>query len=199
MSTVKKISKFLLSILTLCASVAAANASVVVGTFNSSSYQTFNVNVETAATVNFRYLDGYYDPNFVLFDGAGNHLISNDDANGNLFSRITQNLAAGNYTLLVSYCCGAANATATSSATFSNTDGFNTGSYWIGGTATLSSVENYLNTNPYTGLSGTQFSFEVTNAQLGTGTDVPEPQSVALFGLALGALALARRRQHSRN
>lgn len=197
MSTTRTISKFIFSILALCASVGAANATTISSTFNSASYQTISLNVATAATVDFQYLSGYYDPNFVLFDGANNHIISNDDAGASLYSRITRNLAAGNYTLLVSYCCGGANATATATtpAIFSSTDGFNTGSYWVGGSATLASVEAYLNTNAYQGLSGNAFSIEVTNGAVAPGNAVPEPQSLALFGLALGALSLARRRQ----
>lgn len=197
MSTAKTISKFIFSILALCASVGAANATIVTGTFNSASYQTISVNVAAASTVDFRYLSGYYDPNFVLFDGANNHIISNDDAGVGVYSRITQNLAAGNYTLLVTYCCGGTNAvfSATTPATFATTDGFNIGSYRVGGSATLSSVEAYLNTNLYNGANGAQFSVELTNAEVGSGNAVPEPQSLALFGLALGALSLARRRQ----
>lgn len=197
MSAAKAIRKLVFGILAMCASVGAANATIITSTFNSASYQTISLNVATASTVDFRYLSGYYDPNFVLFDGANNHLISNDDAGASVYSRIIQNLAAGNYTLLVTYCCGGTNAvfSATTPATFAGTDGFNVGSYWVGGSATLSSVEAYLNTNPYDGAKGTQFTVEVTNADLGVGNAVPEPQSLALFGLALGALSLARRRQ----
>ena len=193
MSATKTISKFIFSILALCASVGAANATTITGTFNAASYQPISLNVATASTVDFQYLSGYYDPIFQLFDGANNHLISNDDANSSLYSHLTQNLAAGNYTLLVSYCCNGINAVQATS-TFASTDGFNSGSYWIGGSATLASVEAFLNTNPYRDLSGEQFSFELTNAAVGTG-NVPEPQSLALFGLALVALSLARRRQ----
>lgn len=196
MSANKTISKFIFGILALCASVAAANASngsTVTGTFNAASYQTIALNVATASTVDLQYLSGYFDPNFILFDGDNKHLISNDDANNGLYSHITRNLAAGNYTLLVSYCCAAVNAIAAAGA--ANTDGVNTGSYWFGGSATLASVEAYLDNLGYAGLSGTEFSLALTNVAVDAGNPVPEPESLALSGLALLALTLARRRQ----
>jgi hypothetical protein len=200
MSAAKNIRKFVLSILAICASVGAANAATITGTFNSASYQTISLNVASASTVDFLYTSGYYDPNFSLFNNADHHLISNDDSVG-VYSHITQNLAAGNYTLLVTYCCGGI-AAVTPSATFATTDGFNTGSYFFGGTATLSSVEAFLQAQAYGGLNGMQFTIAVTNAEVGSVDDpvtsVPEPQSLALFGLALGALSLARRRQFGR-
>ena len=54
---------------------------------------------------------------------------------------------------------------------------------------------NYLVNQNFNGLNGTQFSIEVTNGAVAPGNPVPEPESLALFGLALAAVALVCRRQ----
>ena len=200
MTAANTISKFIFSVLALCASVGAAKATTVSDTFNALSYKTISLNVATASVVDIRYLSGYDDPIFMLFNNAGNHLISNDETDSSSYSRLIKNLAAGNYTLLVSYCCSGIDALDDSSAVRLNPDAFNPFVYWMGGTATLSSVNTFLDNalNPY--LSGTPFSVELTNATVNSvnSADVPEPQSLALFGLALAALMLARCRQPGR-
>lgn len=169
------------------------NAATITGTFNANSYQTIDLNVATAATVDFQYLSGYYDPIFMLFNGAGDHLISNDDTALGVFSHLTQNLSIGNYTLLVSYCCQGINAL--NNPTFLSTDGFNSGSYYVG-TGTLSGIKANLDNHGFTDLPGSAFSLSVTNAAQGFAPvgNVPEPHTVALLGLGLLGFVASRRK-----
>lgn len=163
---------------------------VVEGNFNERGYSVIDINIGQNATVDFLFTDGYADATFSLFNGAGRHLVSNDDANGSLFPHLTQNLAAGNYFFMVSYCCRVFNGLG--NYTYRSTDGFNSGTYAFGGDATLDSVTTYLDNNVYGPAVNGAYRFTMTNAELGHG-EVPEPQTVALFGAALAGMALARR------
>jgi hypothetical protein len=175
--------------LVLLASLGAANATVVDGNFNSHGYDVVQLHVDANSNVDFSYTGGYGDPTIALFNGAGAHLVTNDDSNG-LYSHLTQTLDAGNYSLLVTYCCNIIGALP--GYVFSGTDGFNQGSYWFGGSATLDSIEAHL--NQYNNAAGASYQFELSNAEVAS-TNVPEPGSLALFGATVAALAIVRRRK----
>lgn len=186
---------------TLLAAAAAltmgqAQAVAVSGTWNAAGFDTVRFTVATASTVDFTYTSGYGDPTFSLFDAAGAHLISNDDSNLGLYSHLTQNLGPGVYDLLVSYCCQSINYAWNLGATYASNDGFSNGSYWMGGTGTLSGMQANLG-----GLSGNRqgqtYALNISNVTLG-GSTVPEPASLALVGAALAGLTLLRRKMKAK-
>lgn len=169
-------------------------ATVINGTFNDHGYDVININVASPSNVDFLYTSGYKDAAIALFNAAGDHLVTNDDAE-TFNPRLTSNLSAGNYSLLVTYCCNMLDILADSS--FATTDGFNSGSYWFGGSASLANAESYL--KQFSNVGGSEFSIpagfpyqlNLTYADVRS-ANVPEPQTVFLFALALGALALTR-------
>jgi hypothetical protein len=169
----------------------AAQAGAVSGNFGSTGWSALSVSVPSDATVDFLFTGGYVDATFSLFDGTGAHLITNDDTATSLNPHLTQNLLAGSYTLLISYFGTSLSYADSTGAIYANNDGFNSGSYWVGGTGSLTGMKSYLDANTYDGVAGAQWSINIRNADVGG--QVPEPGVLALLSLALAGLALARR------
>lgn len=184
MSILKKIAAATAA-LAMAGAVGSAHATVIEGNFNEHGYSIVDLHVDQSSIVDFTFITGYGDATFSLFNAAGNHLASNDDSLG-LRPRLVQNLAAGNYSLLVSYCC-----TVFSSLTGSSAGSTPYGWVYSGGSATLASVQSFL--NQYDHAADAYYQFQMTNAEAGH-NDVPEPASIALFGAAVAALGAVRRR-----
>lgn len=164
------------------------------GNFNAAGYTVLGFST-AGGVVDMRFTGGYGDPTFSLFNAAGAHLISNDDSGGSLYSHLTQFLSAGNYSLLVSYCCQSIYGYAEFfGGTYVNTDGYNSGSYVTGGTGTLAGMQAYLDgEEPFSAANAGFGGLTISNAAPVVAA-VPEPASLALAALGLAGLGIARRK-----
>lgn len=193
----KKISKLLSGTalaLALSAGFGSAHADIsTAGNFNAAGYAVLGFST-VGGVVDMQFTGGYGDATFSLFNAAGAHLVSNDDSGGSLNSHLTQFLSAGNYSLLVSYCCQSIYGYAEANGgTYTNTDGYNSGSYVIGGSGTLAGMEAYLDTQNPNSAAGASYALTISNAT--PGAVVPEPASLALAALGLAGLGMVRRKR----
>ncbi|BBA34368.1 hypothetical protein sS8_2416 [Methylocaldum marinum] len=178
--------------LSLIGCVGTAHASSFSGQLNSQGYDVLTVMVPTDGVVDIEYTAGYDDPTFSLFDNSGVHLVTNDDVTGAI-SKITLNLTANTYSLLISYCCNSWLYILDSDAVFSVTDGFNKGSYWFSGTGTLKGMRADLDLGmPPFFAQRAPYTVTVTGAQL---SRVPEPATLSLIGPGLLGVSLRFRRR----
>lgn len=190
----------------------------VSGVYNPSGYGIVGFSLSEATTVDFLFTGGYANPTLSLFDTSGTlggmHLVTNDDADGGLYSHLTQTLGAGTYNLFVGYCCTSVLGATSAGATSAATDGFNNGTYWFGGSESLWDMQaqydivalilSVLHANNQPNPPGLfdmpvdqPWSVQITSLSSGEIALVPEPATILLFVLALG-LAAMRSRQAAR-
>ncbi len=173
------------SLLTLAGTLQAAVIPVS-GSLNSHGYDTFSLVVAADDTYDFRDTGATFDSLIALFDDAGDHLISGDDSSsGGVHFRLTQDLDAGIYTVLITSSRAVAYLYPGHSS-FRTSDGVNDGTFYVGGDRTLDGMTAYLDGGGDV-LSGSAYRVDI-------GTPVPEPASHALVALALAGLASTRRR-----
>ena len=180
---------FKISLATSLLALAGALQAAVIpvsGSFNSHGYDTFSLAVAVDNTYDFRDAGATFDSLISLFDDAGDHLISGDDSSsGGVHFRLTQDLEAGNYTVLVT-SSRAVDHLFPGHSSFRITDGFNDGTYYVGGDRNLDDMKAFLDGGGDV-LAGSPYRVDIS-------TPLPEPASYALVAVALAGLASARRR-----
>lgn len=206
--------------LALTGVMVASNANAIdvdlTGNFGATGYAVVSFTTASSGIVDLLYTGGFEDTNLSLFDSTGAHLITNDDDYDlaiSLYSHITQYLAAGSYSMLLSSCCEAwahaywdhgALDVGEGTVDLIGTDGYNNGSYLTGGTATLSGMQFFLDNSAYSALAGGQpvamtITGDVANitAQVGTLSPVPEAKTYLTMLAGLGLVgAMVRRRKY---
>ena len=172
------------------------------GNFGAAGYAVMPFTVTTPGIIDISYTGGFEDPTISLFDASGAHLVTNDDKaflidgdlNFDLFSRITQSLSAGSYSLLVSFCCSSLDYVTGNGSVYADVDGFNSGSFEFGGSGTLAGMQTYLDSDGYIvdAAIGAPYALTITDA-------IPEPETylMMLVGLGLVGMAANRRVKHT--
>lgn len=177
-------------------SFSSANAAIISGNFNAAGYAVVSFNVAESGLTDMKTVGGFFDPAISLFNSAGKHIITGDDTwdvngyNQDLAARITTDLAAGDYFLVVSaqfrYYA------ALNGAKDAFTDGINYGSYLLNSPVSMQAMLDHLvATKPKVYSPG----FKPYELSIEAVAEVPEPAGFALFGIGAAALLAARRRK----
>lgn len=195
--------KPLTPLLALCAVLGApaALAAPVSGITNDKGYGLHQLHLQSAGLLTVQFLSGLPDATLSIYNSAGQHLLTNDDRYGSntpldLDPVFSLNLAAGDYQLLVSYCCNSLGQLVGSGHTVQSSDGYHEGDYYLGGSSTLSSMMSGLDAieSPWTDVINKSYWIDVSGADA-TASHVPEPTSLLLAGGALALVGRRRRRQ----